>query len=88
MIVAYILLAAPIVAAYLLWGSWGWVAAAAVVTVIEYSTLRRSQRLSAHFWRSIGIGRRSRRERGMDAAYVISAAAGVALLAAAILGVG
>jgi hypothetical protein len=87
-IVAYVLLAAPVVAACLFWGSWGWVAAAVAVTVIEYATLHRSQRFSAHLWRSIGIGRRSRRERGADGAYVISAAAGVALLAAAIIRVG
>ena len=33
-------------------------------------------------------GRRSRRERGAESAYVISAAVGVALLAASILSIG
>lgn len=83
----YALLAAPVVAAILVWGSWGWVAVAAVVTVVQYATLKRSQQFSARVWRSIGMGRRSRRERGAEGAYVISAAAGVALLVASVLGV-
>lgn len=86
MIVAYALLAAPVLAGVLFWGSWGWVAAAAVVAVIEYMTLQRSQRFSGRFWRSIGTGRRSRRERGAEGAYVVSAVVGVGLLAASILG--
>ncbi len=88
MIVAYLVLAAPVVAALLFWGSWGWVAAAAVVAAVEYVTLQRAQRFSARLWRSIGMGRRSRRERGTEGVYVISAAIGVALLVASLLGVG
>ena len=87
MLVAYLLLAAPAVAALLFWGSWGWVVAAAVVGAVEYTTLQRSQRFSARVWRTIGMGRRSRRERGAEGAYVVSAAAGVALLVAALIGV-
>lgn len=88
MIVAYLLLAAPVVAALLFWGAWGWVAAAAVVAAVEYATLQRSQRFSARFWRSVGMARRSRRERGTESIYVISTAVGVALLVGSLLGIG
>jgi hypothetical protein len=87
-IVAYLLLAAPLVAAVLFWGDWGWVAAAAVVAVVEYATLTRSQRFSARFWRSVGMTRRGRRERGAETVYVICAVAGVALLVGSHLGIG
>jgi hypothetical protein len=87
-IVAYLLLAAPVVAALLLWGAWGWVAVAAVVAAFEYATLQRSQRFSAHFWRSVGITQRSKQERGIETLYVISAAFGVVLLIGSLLGLG
>jgi hypothetical protein len=86
-IVAILLLAAPAVAAVLLWGSWGWVAAAVVVAAVEYATLQRSQRFSARFWRSVGVTRRSRQERGIEILYLLSAAAGVALLIGSLLGI-
>jgi hypothetical protein len=88
MIVAYGLLAAPVIAAILSWGSWGRVAVAAVVTAVEYAALQRSQRFSAHIWRSIGMGRRGRRERGTETVYVLSAVIGVALFIGALLGIG
>ena len=88
MFVAYLLLAAPAVAAFLFWGAWGWVAAAAVVTAVEFATLRRSKRFSARVWRSVGMGQRGRRERGTQSIYLISAAVGVALLVASLLGIG
>ena len=87
-IVVYLLLAAPVVAALLFWGSWGWVAAALAVAVVEYVTLHRSQRFSGRVWRSVGKGRRSRHERAAERIYVISAIVGVALLVASLLGVG
>jgi hypothetical protein len=83
MIVVYLLLAAPVVAAVLFWGSWIWLAAAAVVAGVEYATLRRSQRFSARLWRSIRVGRRSSHERAAESIYVVSAVAGVVLLAMA-----
>ena len=86
-IVAYLLLAAPVVAALLFWGAWGWVAAAAVVGAVEYATLQRSQRFSARVWRSVGMTQRSRRERGIETIYVISAALGVALLVGSLFGI-
>lgn len=85
MIIVYLLLAAPVIAAILLWGSWGWVIAAVAVAVGEYAALQRSQRFSARVWRSVRIGRRSSRERTTETVYVATAVAGVALLAIAIL---
>jgi hypothetical protein len=87
-IIAYLLLAAPVLAAMLFWGAWGWVAVAAVVAAVEYATLQRSQRFSARFWRSVGLTRRSKRERGIEIIYVISAAVGVVLLIGSLLGRG
>jgi hypothetical protein len=88
MIVAYLLLSAPVVAAFLFWGAWGWVAVAAVVAAVEFATLQRSKRFSARLWRSVGIGRRGKRERGTESIYLISAGVGVALLVASLSGVG
>ena len=85
MIVAYLLLAAPVVGAALFWGSWDWVAAAAAVAILEYATLQRSQRFSARVWRSVRVGRRSSRERATESLYVIAAVAGVVLLVMAVL---
>ncbi len=88
MIVAYLLLAAPVVAALLFWGSWGWVAVAVVTAAVEYAALQRSQRFSARFWRSVGVTQRSKRERGVEIVYVISAAVGVVLLIVSLVGLG
>ena len=88
MIVAYLLLAAPVVAALLFWGDWAWVAVAVVVAAVEYATLQRSQRFSARFWRSVGVTQRSKRERGIEIVYLISAACGVVLLVVSLLGLG
>ncbi len=87
-IVAVLLLVAPVVAALLFWGAWGWVAVAVVVAAVEYATLQRSQRFSARFWRSVGMTRRSTRERGIEIVYLISAAAGVALLVWSLIDLG
>jgi hypothetical protein len=84
-IVVYVLLAAPVVATVLFWGSWIWLAATAVVAVVEYAMLRRSQRFSARLWRSIRVGHRSSHERAAESIYVVSAVAGVVLLAVAII---
>ena len=84
MIVAFLLLAAPIIAAALWWGAWVWVAAAAAVFVLQYVALHRSQRFSARVWRSVGRGRRSSRERVTERLYVVTASVGVLLLAGAL----
>ena len=88
MIVAYLLLAAPVVAALLFWGDWVWVGIAVVAAAVEYVALQRSQRFSAHFWRSVGVTRRGKQERGVEIVYVISAACGVVLLIVSLLGLG
>ena len=88
MIVAYLLLAAPVAAAVRFWGAWPWVAASVIVAVVEYGALQRSQQFSSRVWRSIGLGKRSTREQGAERIYVLTAVGGVALLAAALLGVG
>ncbi len=85
MLVVLVLLAAPVAAVALFWGSWGWVAAAAAISVVEYATLRRSQRFSARVWRSVPIGRRRSRERATETLYIVTAVAGVALLVVALL---
>lgn len=85
MIVVYLVLAAPVVAATMFWGSWGWLAAAAVVAVVEYATQKRSRRFRARFWRSIGVGRRSSHERVTEGIYVLTAVAGIVLLAVAVV---
>jgi len=87
-IVAYLLLAAPAASALLFWGDWLWVAVSVVVAAVEFATLQRSQRFSARFWRSVGVTQRSRQERGVELAYVISAALGVVLLIGSLLGLG
>jgi hypothetical protein len=84
-IVVYLVLAAPVVAAVLFWGSWGWLAAAAVVGVVQYGALRRSQRFSARLWRSLGVGQRSSHERATESIYVVAALAGIVLLAVAVI---
>jgi hypothetical protein len=84
-IVVFIVLAAPVAAAVLFWGSWGWLVAALAVAVIEYTTMRRSQRFSARLWRSVRVGRRSSRERGAETIYAVSAVAGVVLLVVAVV---
>jgi hypothetical protein len=81
-----VLLAAPIAAVALFWGSWGWVAAAAVVAFVEFASLRRSQRFSARVWRSSPFGHRRSRERATESLYVVTAVAGVVLLVIAVVG--
>jgi len=84
-IVVFIVLAAPVLAAALFWGSWPWLVAALAVAVIEYATMRRSQRFSARLWRSVRVGRRSSRERTAETVYAVSAVVGVVLLVVAVV---
>ncbi len=85
MIVAVLLLGAAIIAVALFWGSWGLMAAAAAVALIQYATLRRSERFSSRVWRSAPVGRRRRRERGTETVYVVSALLGLVLFALAVV---
>jgi hypothetical protein len=84
-VVAILLLAAPVIGAVLFWGSWGWMALSAAVAVLELATLRRSQRFSSRVWRSVRVGRRSGREQRVETLYVVAAVAGVVLLIIAIV---
>ena len=85
MILTLVILAAPVAAAALFWGSWAWMALAAAVALVEYLALRRTEQFSARFWRTLGAGHRSRRERTTERVYMVSAIAGGALLIAALL---
>ncbi len=85
LLVVLLLLAAPVASAALFWGSWGWVAAAVAVAGVEFAALQRSQQFSARVWRSVRVGRRSRRERATESLYVVTAIAGVILLAVAVV---
>ena len=87
MLVVFLLLAAPVASAALFWGSWGWVAAAVAVAVVQFAALHRSQQFSARVWRSVRVGRRSRRERSAESLYVVTAIAGVILLAVAVVSI-
>lgn len=84
-VVAVLLLAAPVIGAVLFWGSWGWMALSAAVAVVELATLRRSQRFSSRVWRSVRVGRRSGREQSVETVYVVAAVAGVVLLIIAVV---
>jgi predicted PurR-regulated permease PerM len=69
----------------LFWGSWAWMVVAAVVAVVEFVALRRSERFSARLWRSVPAGRRHRREQGTETIYVVSAIAGAVLFVIALV---
>ena len=73
-------------AALLFWGSWGWVAVAVVVAVVQFLSFRRTEQFSARIWRAVGHGHRSRTARGAETLYLLSAGAGLVLLAISLLG--
>ena len=85
MLLPWLLLAAPVVAALLLWGDWAWAGGALIVAVVQFLALQRTQRFSARVWRTIGIGRRSRAARGAEALYLVTVVAGLAVLVVALL---
>ena len=86
MLTAWLLLAAPAIAAILLWGAWGWFGIAVVVTVLEYVAFRRTERFSARVWRTVGVGRRNRQARINEGIYLLTVAAGIALLVVGLIG--
>ena len=86
MLTAWLLLAAPAIAAILLWGAWGWFGIAVVVTVLEYVAFRRTERFSARVWRTVGVGRRNRQARMNEGLYLLSVIAGIALLIVGLIG--
>lgn len=86
MLTPWLLLAAPVAAAVLFWGSWAWCAVAVAITVVQYLSLRRTEQFSARVWRTVGRGRRSRRARSADGLYLLTTVAGLVVLAAAVVG--
>jgi hypothetical protein len=86
MFVAWLLLAAPVVAAALFWGSWAWFAVAVVIAVVQFLAFRRTEQFSARIWRAVGHGHRSRTARGAETLYLLCAGAGVVLLVVSLLG--
>jgi hypothetical protein len=85
MLVPWLLLAAPVVAALLLWGTWGLFAVAGAIALVEYLSLRRTQRFSDRVWRTVGRGRRSMEARAADGLYLLAAVAGIVVLVVAVL---
>jgi hypothetical protein len=83
---AWLLLAAPVIAAILFWGSWGWFGLAVVVAALEYLAFRRTERFSARVWRTLGIGKRNRRARMNEGFYLLTVIAGFALLVVGLIG--
>jgi hypothetical protein len=86
MLAPWLLLAAPVVAAVLLWGTWGWFAGAGAIAVVQYLSFRRTQRFSDRVWRTVGRGRRSREARAADSVYLLSVIAGIVVLVVAVIG--
>jgi hypothetical protein len=86
MLTAWLLLAAPAIAAILLWGAWGWFGVAVVVMVLEYVAFRRTERFSARVWRTVGVGRRNRQARMNEGLYLLTVIAGIALLVVGLIG--
>lgn len=85
MIMPWVLLAAPVLAAALWWGSWVWCAVAVVVAVVEYLALRQTERFSSRVWRTVGSGQRSRKARTSDGVYLVTVVAGLGLFGMALL---
>lgn len=85
MLMPWVLLAAPVVAAVIFWGRWAWCAVAAAIALVEYLAFQRTQRFSARIWRTIGRGSRSRDARTADGLYIAAVTAGLGVLVVSIL---
>ncbi len=86
MLTPWLLLAAPVIAAALFWGTWAGVALAAAIAVVQFLSFRRTERFSSRVWRAVGHGRRSREARAADGLYLVSVVAGLAVLVVAVIG--
>ncbi len=86
MLAPWILLAAPVVAAVLFWGTWAAVAVAVAIAVVQFLSFRRTERFTARVWRTVGHGRRSQEARAADGIYLVSVVAGLVALAIAVVG--
>jgi hypothetical protein len=84
-LVPLLLLAAPLVAAALAWGSWGAFAVCLLIALVQYQSLRHTEQFSTRIWRTVGKGRRGRQARAAEVAYLLSAAAGVIVLVVVIV---
>jgi hypothetical protein len=84
-IVPWILLAAPVVAAVLFVPQWVAVGLCAVVAIAEVQSFRQTERFSSRVWRAVGKGRQGRSARVAEVVYLLTAVAGVLLLVVALL---
>ena len=84
MILPWLLLAAPAVAAALFWGEWPAFAVSVAVALAELQALRQTERFSARVWRAVGRGTKGRQARAADVVYLMTAVAGVLLLVVAL----
>jgi hypothetical protein len=80
-----LLLAAPVMAAVLFWGSWAAVAICVLVALVELQSFRTTERLGSRVWRAVGKGAKSRQARAAEVVYLLTAVAGFLLLIAALL---
>ena len=85
MVLPWLLLAAPVVAAVLFIGSWVAFAVCVVVALAELQSFRQTERFSSRVWRAVGKGTKGRQARGAEVVYLLSALAGVLLLVIAVL---
>jgi hypothetical protein len=84
-VLPWLLLAAPVVAALLFWGTWAAVAVCVVVALVEVQAFRRTERFGSRVWRAIGKGAKGREARAAEVVYLLTAVAGVLLLLASIV---
>ncbi len=84
MLLPWLLLAAPVVATVLFWGSWPAFVVSVVVALAELQALRQTERFSSRVWRAIGRGTKGRQARAADVVYLLTAVAGVLLLLVAL----
>ena len=84
MLLPWLLLAAPVVAALLFIGQWVAFALCVVVALAELRSFRRTEQFSARVWRAVGRGSKSRDARAAEVVYLLTAAAGFVLLLVAL----
>ena len=85
MLLPWLLLAAPVVAAALFWGEWLAFAVCVAVALAELQALRQTERFSSRVWRTVGRGTKGRQARAADGVYLLVAVAGVLLLVVALV---
>ena len=79
------LLAAPVMAAVLFWGSWAAVAICVLVALVELQSFRTTERFGSRVWRTVGKGTKGRQARAAEVVYLLTAVAGFLLLLVALL---